>query len=68
MKKGRYTYILTDTLHTVLYIGVTSCLERRLYQHRNNLIPEFTSKYRIQKLVYYERHELIEDAILPENN
>lgn len=66
MEKGGYTYILTNCRHTVLYIGVTSCLEKRLYEHRSYLIPGFTSKYKIHKLVYYERHERIEDAILRE--
>lgn len=63
MKKGGYIYILTNNHHTVLYIGVTSCLEKRLYEHRNYLIPGFTSKYKLHKLVYYEWYECIEDAI-----
>ena len=66
MEKGGYTYILTNRHHTVLYIGVTSCLEKRLYEHRNHLIPGFTSKYKLHKLVYCERYDHIEDAILRE--
>jgi putative endonuclease len=66
MEKGGYTYILTNSRHTVLYIGVTSCLEKRLYEHKNYLIPGFTSKYKIHKLVYYERFDRIEDAIYRE--
>jgi putative endonuclease len=66
MGKGGFTYILTNTRNTVLYIGVTSCLERRLHEHRSNLIPGFTSKYGLKKLVYYESHLSIEDAIARE--
>ena len=47
----------------MLYVGVTNCLERRLFEHRNYLVPGFTSKYKVHKLVYYDRHESIEDAI-----
>ncbi len=66
MRKCGYTYILTNSRHTVLYIGVTSCLEKRLYEHRNHLIPGFTSKYKLHKLVYYEHYINIEDAIMRE--
>ncbi|MEZ4743357.1 MAG: GIY-YIG nuclease family protein [Bdellovibrionota bacterium] len=66
MKKGGYIYILTNTRHTVLYIGVTSNLEKRLYEHQNNLIPGFTSKYKVHKLIYYEQYERIVDAIIRE--
>jgi len=61
-----YTYILTNNRHTVLYIGVTSCLEKRLYEHRNGLTPGFASKYSVHKLIYYEQHDRIEDAITRE--
>ena len=50
-----FVYILTNKYNRVLYTGVTNNLERRLYQHRNNLIPGFTSKYRCHKLVYFEQ-------------
>jgi len=63
MEKGGYTYILTNNRHTVLYIGVTSCLEKRLHEHKNFLVPGFTSKYKVHKLVYYETYDRIEDAI-----
>ena len=66
MEYGGYTYILTDEHNTVLYTGVTSDLERRLYEHKNPLVPGFTAKYRCHKLVYYECHDRIEDAILRE--
>lgn len=66
MNKGGYTYILTNRHHTVLYIGVTSCLERRLTEHRLGLMKGFTSQYKTHKLVYYERYDLIEEAIMRE--
>ncbi len=66
MEKGGYTYILTNSTHTVLYIGVTSCLEKRLYEHRNYLVAGFTAKYKVHKLVYYEHFSCIEEAIFRE--
>ena len=47
-------YILTNKNHTVLYIGVTSNLVGRVYQHQNELVKGFTSRYKTHKLVYYE--------------
>jgi putative endonuclease len=48
-----YVYILSSK-YKKLYIGVTNNLERRLYEHKNKLIKGFTSKYNIDRLVYYE--------------
>jgi putative endonuclease len=47
-------YILTNPRHTVLYTGVTSRLKARVYQHREKLLPGFTTRYNARKLVYYE--------------
>src|SRR5437762_3912988 len=47
-------YILTNERNTVLYTGVTSDLEARVYQHRQKLLAGFTSRYNVFKLVYYE--------------
>ena len=58
-----YVYILTNFSNTTLYIGVTNNLERRIYEHKNKLIDGFSSKYNLNKLVYFEEYELIEDAI-----
>ncbi len=63
---GGYTYILTNKVNTALYIGVTSDLIKRIYQHKNNLVAGFTAKYNVHKLVWYEHHERIEDAIFRE--
>lgn len=47
-------YILTNWNNRVMYIGVTNNLEQRLYQHQKKLVPGFTSKYNVSRLVYYE--------------
>jgi putative endonuclease len=54
MEKQFYVYIMTNWKDTVLYTGVTSNLQERIYQHRVRLIPGFTSRYNLDKLVYFE--------------
>lgn len=49
-----YVYILANWNNNVLYTGVTNNLERRLYEHKNNLIDGFTKKYNVHKLVYFD--------------
>ena len=66
MQKGGYTCILTNIRHTVLYVGATSCLERRLYEHQNHLVAAFTSKHILHEYIYYEHQERIEDVITRE--
>ncbi len=51
--KEMWVYIITNRSKT-LYIGVTNDLERRMYEHREKIIPGFTSRYNIDRLVYYE--------------
>ncbi len=58
-----YTYIITNKNNTVLYIGVTNNLIRRIYEHKNKLIHGFTEKYNINKLVYFEHFDNINNAI-----
>ena len=61
--KQYYIYILSNYSNSTIYIGVTNNLVKRLYQHRNKLIDGFTSKYNINKLVYYEIYQNIDHAI-----
>jgi len=51
--KEYYVYIMTNRSGT-LYIGMTNNLERRVYEHKKKLIPGFTSRYNIDRLIYYE--------------
>jgi len=52
--KQFYIYILTNKTNTTLYVGVTSNLIQRVYQHKAELVDGFSSKYHLNKLVYYE--------------
>ncbi len=52
--KNYYVYILASKHNGTLYIGVTSNLARRVYEHKNNLIDGFTKKYNVHMLVFYE--------------
>lgn len=61
-----YTYILTNKYNEVFYIGVTNDLVRRIYEHKNKLQEGFTKKYNLTKLVYYEIHQDIKEAIIRE--
>ena len=54
MDKIYCVYILTNVRNTVLYAGVTGDLRARVHQHREKLLPGFTSRYNVSKLVYYE--------------
>ena len=63
MKKNYYVYIITNKLNTVFYIGVTNNLEKRIWEHRNKMIPGFSSKYNLNKLVYFEETSDIYSAI-----
>jgi putative endonuclease len=66
MRKQYYVYILTNARHTVLYTGVTSDLQKRVYQHRMKLVPGFTARYNVDKLVFYDVADNPEAAILRE--
>ncbi len=66
MNKQYYVYIITNKSKRVLYTGVTSDLKKRIYEHKNKLVKGFTSRYNIEKLVYYDICEDIESAILRE--
>ncbi|MFK7997559.1 MAG: GIY-YIG nuclease family protein [Granulosicoccus sp.] len=59
-------YLLASKQNGTLYIGVTSNLIQRVWQHRNESTPGFTQKYHVKKLVYYELHNEMAEAILRE--
>ena len=63
MEKYYYTYILASKRNGTLYVGVTSDLIKRVYQHRNNLVEGFTSRYRVHLLVYFEQYHDVLTAI-----
>jgi len=66
MTKQPYVYILASKNNGTLYIGVTSNLIQRIWQHKNNQVEGFTEKYKVHTLVYYEQHEMMESAITRE--
>jgi putative endonuclease len=57
MEKRYFVYLLASRKHGTLYIGVTSNLIRRIYEHRTKAAPGFTKKYDVTKLVYFEIFE-----------
>ena len=66
MKPG-YIYVLTNKNNTTLYVGVTANLKERIIQHKEKHDPKsFTARYNLDKLVYYEAHQIIGDAIVRE--
>ncbi len=58
-----YVYIMTNFSNTVLYVGITNNLIRRVYEHKTGTVGGFTSKYRVKKLVYYENTNNVSIAI-----
>ena len=63
MNKQPAVYILASKRNGTLYIGVTSDLVKRIWEHRNNLVDGFTKHYDVHQLVWYELHESMESAI-----
>jgi putative endonuclease len=63
MSKTYYVYILASKRNGTLYIGVTNDLARRMWEHREGLIPGFTKTYGVKMLVYYETFDDINAAI-----
>jgi len=61
-----YVYLLTNWNNKVIYTGMTNDLQRRLYEHKNKLIPGFTAKYNLNKLVYFEETSDVNAAIARE--
>jgi len=63
MNKKGYVYILFSKKNGTLYIGVTSDLVKRVWQHKNKMVEGFTKRYNVEKLGYYEIYDDIEKAI-----
>jgi len=61
--KGGWIYIMTNHPDGTLYVGVTSDIARRAWEHREGVVEGFTKQYGLKRLVYIERHEDIESAI-----
>lgn len=61
-----YFYILASKKNGTLYVGVTSALAKRIYEHKNDLMEGFTKKYAVHNLVYFETAESVESAIARE--
>jgi len=66
MEKLPCVYIITNKKNGTLYIGVTTFLAKRVWEHKEKVLDGFSGKYKLNLLVYYELHETIEAAILRE--
>ncbi len=66
MKKQPAVYILASKRNGTLYVGVTSDLVKRIWEHRNNMVEGFSERYNLHQLVWYELHESMESAIIRE--
>jgi putative endonuclease len=65
---GAWVYIVTNRPNGTLYVGVTSNLPRRAWEHREGAVEGFTKTYGLKRLVYFEEHETIAGAIQREKN
>ena len=63
MRRQPAVYILASKRNGTLYIGVTSDLAKRIWQHKNDVVDGFTKRYSVHQLVWYELHETMESAI-----
>ena len=63
MPRQPAVYILASKRNGTLYIGVTSELAKRVWQHKNDVVDGFTKRYSVHQLVWYELHETMESAI-----
>jgi putative endonuclease len=63
-----WVYILASAPGGTLYVGITNNLVRRAYEHRNGLVPGFTKRYGVKRLVYFEEHATARAAIQMEKN
>jgi putative endonuclease len=68
MAKGGWVYIMTNRVNGTLYVGTTTDLARRAWEHRNGVADSFTKRYGLDRLVYAERHDDILQAKQRERN
>jgi putative endonuclease len=68
VEKQPAVYILASKRNGTLYIGVTSDLTKRVWEHKNDLVEGFTKRYGVHRLVWYEPHESMESAIKREKS
>jgi putative endonuclease len=61
-----YLYILASKRKGTLYVGVTTNLIKRIYEHKQDLVDGFTRRYQVRRLVYFEEYRDVRDAILRE--
>lgn len=61
-----WVYILSNAINTVVHIGTTNDLERRILEHKSHSIPGFTQRYNVDKLVYIEEFQFMTEAIARE--
>lgn len=66
MERNPCVYMLTNKSHGTLYIGVTSNLPKRVWEHKSKVVKGFSSKYNLSMLIWYEKHESMESAIIRE--
>lgn len=64
--KSFFVYIMASKPYGVIYVGVTSDLIKRIWQHKEGVIDSFTKEYHVKRLVYFEPHENSESAITRE--
>lgn len=66
VSKAYYVYILASGLNGTLYVGITSNLVKRVWEHKEDLIDGFTKRYAVKNLVWYEVHDDVMSAIMRE--
>jgi putative endonuclease len=66
MDRGYHVYILTDKVYGTLYVGITNDLVRRVWEHKHDLVEGFTREHRLHRLVWFETHGDVVEAIAKE--
>jgi len=62
-----FVYILCNKPRGTLYVGASNELGRRVWEHKNKILPGFTARYGVDRLVWFEQHDWIDEALLREN-